>query len=96
LLPCLAAAFAGSSSPSTAAAVQGLVEVLSGGFQVASGCSRRRERVQGVSEVVARRVYWACPGRACVRHERRPGRVLDARCPAGVVLELDHGGARVA
>ena len=35
------------------------------------------------------------PMHVLARHERRPGRVLDARCPAGVVLELDHGGARV-
>ena len=53
-----------------------VVLAVSGGVQVASACSRRCKRGQGVSEVVARRVYWACPRRACVRRERRPGRVL--------------------
>ena len=63
------AAAAGSSSPFTAAAAQGLVEVVSGGVQVASGCSTRSQGVQGESEVVARRVAVARSG-ACPRRDR--------------------------
>jgi hypothetical protein len=56
-----AAAVAGSSSPSTAAAVQGLVVAMSGGVVVSLRCSTCRGRVQGVLEVVARHVASARP-----------------------------------
>jgi hypothetical protein len=55
------AAMAGSSSPFTAAAVQGLVVAMSGGVQVASASSTASQRGQGECEVVAREVARARP-----------------------------------
>jgi hypothetical protein len=48
---------------------------VSGGVAVSLRCSTCRGRVQGVLEVVARRVASVCPRRAHARRERRPGRV---------------------
>jgi hypothetical protein len=66
------AAVAGSSSPFTAAAVQGLVVAMSGGVQVASASSTASQRGQGECEAVERRVASGVHA----RRERHPGLIL--------------------
>jgi hypothetical protein len=70
------------------------VKSVSGGFGHVRRCSTRREEVQGVSEVVARRVSsarpWASLGVPARRHRHGLGD-LGARSLAAVGVLRDHG-----